>query len=143
MTRTKIAYEDDEKPLEGYLTTLSPADVRPGVLVVPTWMNVNNSICKRADRIAELGYAVFVADLFGAGVLPGPPQLPQAVVAQFLEDRLLFRRRLFSGLHAFQSRPECNPNRIAAIGYCLGGCGVLELARAGAPLTGVICSHGI
>lgn len=134
---------DGEEPLSGYLTTLSPARATPGVLVVPTWMNVNDSICRRADRIAQQGYAVFVADLFGAGVQPGPPQLPQAVVASLLGDRLLFRRRLFSGLHAFQSRPECIGNRIASVGYCLGGCGVLELARAGAPLTGAICLHGI
>lgn len=143
MTRTRIAYEDSGKSLEGYLVSLTPARARPGVLVVPTWMNVNDSICRRADRIAELGYAVFVADLFGAGVRPGPPQLPRSVVAPFLEDRLLFRKRLFASFHALQSRHECDANRIAAVGYCLGGCGVLELARAAAPLTGVICLHGI
>ena len=143
LTRARIPYADGEKPLEGYLTTATPASVRPGVLVVPTWMNISDSICMRADRIAELGYAVFVADLFGAGVLPRPPQLPQAVVAPFLEDRLLFRKRLFASLDAFQSRPECSAEQIAAVGYCLGGCGVLELARAGAALRGTICLHGI
>jgi dienelactone hydrolase len=66
-----------------------------------------------------------------------------AIVAPLLEDRLLFRRRLFASLHTLQSRPECDPDRIAAVGYCLGGCGVLELARAGAQLAGVICLHGI
>jgi dienelactone hydrolase len=90
-----------------------------------------------------MGYAVFVADLFGAGVLPGPPQPPMTVVGPLLDDRLRFRRRLSAGLKAFQQRPECNADRIAAIGYCIGGCGVLELARAGAPLRGVISLHGI
>jgi dienelactone hydrolase len=143
LTGIRVSYRDGEQPLEGYLTALAPGHHRPGVLVVPTWLNVNESICRRADRMAELGYAVFVADLFGAGVRPAPPQLPQAVVAPFLKDRLLFRRRLLASLHAFQSRPECDANRIAAVGYCLGGCGVLELARAGAPVRGVISLHGI
>jgi dienelactone hydrolase len=140
---TSVAYQDGGQPLEGYLTAMPQGLPRPGVLVVPTWLNVNESIRRRADRIAELGYAVFVADVFGAGVRPGPPQLPQAVVAPFLNDRLLFRRRLFASLHAFRSRPECEEDRIAAVGYCLGGCGVLELARAGAPVRGVISLHGI
>lgn len=65
------------------------------------------------------------------------------VVGPFLDDRLRFRRRLSAGLKAFQQRPECNADRIAAIGYCIGGCGVLELARAAAPLRGVVSLHGI
>lgn len=143
MSGTSVSYRDGEQPLEGYLAATPQGPPRPGVLVVPTWLNVNESIRRRADRMAELGYAVFVADLFGAGVQPGPPQSPQAVIAPFLNDRLLFRRRLFASLHTFQSRPECDKNRIAAVGYCLGGCGVLELARAGAPVRGVISLHGI
>jgi dienelactone hydrolase len=140
---TLILYQDDEQPLEGYLAAPALAHGLPGVLLVPTWLNVSESIRHRADRLAERGYAVFVADLLGAGVRPGPPQSPQEVVAPFLKDRLQFRQRLFAGLRAFQCRPECNANRIAAIGYCLGGCGVLELARAGAPLRGVVSLHGI
>jgi dienelactone hydrolase len=65
------------------------------------------------------------------------------VVGPFLDDRLPFRRRLWAGLRALQQRPECNPGCIAAIGYCIGGCGVLELARAAAPLRGVVSLHGI
>ena|SRR6476660_2227869 len=60
------------------------------------------------------------------------------VVGPFLDDRLRFRRRLLAGLKAFQQGPECNADRIAAIGYCIGGCGVLELARAAVPLRGVV-----
>jgi dienelactone hydrolase len=143
MMRTRVSYADEQQPLEGYLAAPDSAEDLPGVLVVPSWLNVNESICRRADRLAELGYAAFVADLFGAGVRPAPPQSPMAVVGPFLDDRLRFRRRLSAGLEAFQQRPECDPDRIAAIGYCIGGCGVLELARAAAPLSGVVSLHGI
>jgi dienelactone hydrolase len=140
---TRISYQDEGHVLEGYLTAPAPARNLPGVLVVPSWLNVNESICARADRLAELGYVAFVADLFGARIRPKPPQLPQEVVQPFLKDRLRFRQRLFTALRAFQHRLECDRERIAAIGYCLGGCGVLELARAGAPLRGVVSLHGI
>jgi dienelactone hydrolase len=143
MIGTRVSYLDEQQPLEGYLAAPVSGRNLAGVLVVPSWLNVNESICRRADRLAELGYAAFVADLFGAGVRPRPPQPPMTVVGPFLEDRLRFRHRLSAGLRAFQARPECNADRIAAIGYCIGGCGVLELARAGAPLRGVVSLHGI
>src|SRR5580692_10386493 len=143
MMGTRVSYLDEQQALEGYLAAPDSACDLPGILVVPSWLNVNESICRRADRLAELGYAAFVADLFGAGVRPSPPQSPMTVVGPFLDDRLRFRRRLSAGLKAFQERPECNADRIAAIGYCIGGCGVLELARAGAALRGVVSLHGI
>lgn len=142
MMGKRVSYFDEQQSLEGYLAVPDSARDLPGVLVLPSWLNVNDSICRRADRLAELGYAAFVADLFGVGVRPIPPQSPMAVVGPFLQDRLRFRRRLSAGLRAFQQRPECNAARVAAIGYCVGGCGVLELARAGASLRGVVSLHG-
>jgi dienelactone hydrolase len=139
----RIAYLDQNESLEGYLAADDSARNLPGVLLAPSWLNVKESICRRADRLADLGYAAFVLDLFGAGVRPGPPQNPMDVVGPFLIDRLRFRRRLCAGLRALQSRPECNQDRIAAIGYCIGGCGALELARAGTSLRGVVSVHGI
>jgi dienelactone hydrolase len=143
MMGTRVSYLDEQQALDGYLAAPDSARHLPGVFVVPSWLNVNESICRRADRLAELGYASFVADMFGSGVRPSPPQSPRTVVGPFLEDRLRFRRRLWAGLKAFQQRSECNPHCIAAIGYCIGGCGVLELARAAAPLRVVISLHGI
>jgi dienelactone hydrolase len=143
MTGTRVSYLDEQQPLEGYLAAPDSTRDLPGVLVVPSWLNVNESMCRRADRLAELGYAAFVADLFGSGVRPGPPESPMTVVGPLVNDRVGFRRRLSAGLRAFQQRPECNGDRVAAIGYCIGGCGVLELARAAAPLLGVVSVHGI
>jgi dienelactone hydrolase len=143
MMGTRVSYLDEQQALEGYLAAPDSARDLPGVLIVPNWLNVDESICRRADRLAELGYAAFVADLFGAGVRPSPPQAPMTLVGPFLDDRLRFRRRLSAGLRAFQQRPECDADRLAAIGYCIGGCGVLELARAAAPLRGVVSLHGI
>lgn len=139
----QVRYFDKNCELEGYLATPVTARRAPGVLVVPSWLNVNESICRRADRLADLGYTAFVVDLFGAGVHPRPPQSPLTIVRPFLNNRLQFRQRLFAGLRVLQGRPECDVDRIAAVGYCIGGCGVLELARAGAPIRGVVSLHGL
>jgi dienelactone hydrolase len=138
---TLVSYRDGLQALEGYFATSNQDAQLPGVLIAPTWLNLDAGIRRRADRLAAQGYAVFIADLFGAGIRPAPPQLPLPVVAPFLADRHLFRRRLTAGLEAFRIR--CEKEKIAAVGYCLGGCGVLELARSGAELRGVISLHGM
>lgn len=139
----RVSYRDGDQPLEGYLASPPLAKDLPGVLLAPAWFNVNESMCRRAERLAALGYAAFVLDVFGAGVRPGPPQHPRDVVLPFMTDRLMFRRRLSAGLRALQLQPECAGEEVAAVGYCIGGCGVLELARAGAPLRGVVSLHGL
>ena len=137
-----VRYRDGDQPLEGYLAAPPLPERLTGVALVPAWLNVTESMCRRADRLAELGYAVFVVDLLGAGVRPGPPQQPREVVVPLMKNRLAFRRRLMAGIEALQGQPECDREEVAAVGYCLGGCGVLELARSGAPLRGVVCLHG-
>jgi dienelactone hydrolase len=138
-----IPYCHAAQRLEGYLAAPSSATQVPGVLIVPSWLNLTDSVRRRADKLADLGFAAFVVDLFGAGVRPGPPESPLPVIKPFLDDRLFFRQRLSAGLEAFYRQPECLPGEVAAIGYCIGGCGVLELARAGAALRGVVSLHGM
>lgn len=111
---TRVPYRDENASLEAYLAAPASAHQLPGVLIVPSWLNVTESVCNRANRLAEEGYAAFVVDLFGTGIRPGPPQLPMDVVGPFLNDRLRFRQRLLAGLSAMQLRPECDADRIAA-----------------------------
>ena len=73
---------------------------------------------------------------------PTPPVESAAVIKPFVENRQLFRQRLAAGLKVLQKQPECDASEVAAIGYCFGGCGVLELARAGLALKGVVSLHG-
>ena len=141
MSGVSVAYADDDVVLEGYFNSPETRG-NPGVLVAPSWLNIVESTRRRADQLVELGYSAFVADIFGAGVRPQPPQSPQEVVRPFLSDRTRLRNRLLAALTELRRRPECRPDRVAAIGYCLGGCGVLELARAGVDLRGVVSLHG-
>lgn len=141
MGRT-IAYKDGTQALEGYFVPPQNRTRAPGVLIAPTWLGITESIRQRAERIAAMGYAALALDVFGAGVHPAPPLKPQDVVHPFLSDHLMFRQRLKAGLEVLQQQPECDDSRIVAIGYCFGGGAVLELARSGAPLQGVVSFHG-
>jgi dienelactone hydrolase len=141
--RRTVRYSDGPEALEGYLVSPALTSEFPGVLIVPTWLNITESIRHRADRLAQLGYAAFVVDILGTAIHPKVSKTPLETIKPFLDDRRFFRQRLYAGLEAFYHQPECSRANIAAIGYCLGGCGVLELARSGANLLGVVSLHGL
>jgi dienelactone hydrolase len=95
----------------------------------------------RARMLAELGYNVFVADIYGKGIRPQPPESGKEA-GKYKTDRRLYRERLLAGLEQLRKTSQADPTQIAAIGYCFGGTGVIELARSGAMVKGVVSFHG-
>lgn len=114
---------------------------RPAVLIVHQWTGLTDYEKMRAGQLAELGYNVFALDIYGKGVRPQPPAAGKEA-GKYKENRALFRKRLEAGLQVLRGLPQTNPDKIAAIGYCFGGTGVLELARSGADIEGVVSFHG-
>ena len=115
---------------------------RPGVLIVHEWTGVGDYVQMRARKLAEMGYVAFAADIYGKGVRPKTPQEAAAQAGNYKKDRKLMRARVLAGLEVLRKNPLCDPKRIAAIGYCFGGTCVLELARSGADIAGVVSFHG-
>jgi len=114
---------------------------RPSVLIVHQWTGLTDYEKMRAGMLAKLGYNVFALDIYGTGIRPQPPESAK-MSGKFKEDRALFRERLNDGLEVLRDLPQTDAKKIAAIGYCFGGTGVLELARSGADLAGVVSFHG-
>jgi dienelactone hydrolase len=114
----------------------------PGVLVIHDWTGVQAYSKGRAGQLAALGYVAMVADIYGKGIRPANPKESAAEAGKFKTDRTLFRMRLMAGLAELKKQPNVDPDKIVAIGYCFGGTGVLELARAGADVKGVVSFHG-
>jgi dienelactone hydrolase len=141
-TRT-VEYKQGDTTLEGFVAwddALTGA--RPGVLVVHQWMGLTDYEKKRAEMLAQLGYVAFCADIYGQGVHPQNTAEAGALAGKYKNDRPLLRARVNAGLAALRQQPLVDPKRIAAIGYCFGGTTVLELARSGADLNGVVSFHG-
>jgi len=138
-----IDYKHGDTPLEGYLAyDDSFAGKRPGILVVHEWWGHNAYARKRAEQLASLGYVAFALDMYGKGVLAKTPKEAGEQAGRFKNDRALMRARAMAGLDVLRRYPKVDPNNLGAIGYCFGGTTVLELARAGADLKGVVSFHG-
>jgi dienelactone hydrolase len=140
-----IDYRDGDLVCEGWAayddTTRAK---RPGVLVCHAWGGQSDLERDKAQRLAELGYVGYAADLFGKGVRGGTMERNRELITPFIEDRALLRARLAASLGALRAHPLVDNSRLAAIGYCFGGLCVLDLARSVPDgLRGVVSFHGL
>lgn len=134
-----VGYTIDGKAYEGYY--VSPGADAPLVLIIHDWDGLTEYEIKRAHMLAELGYAAFAADLFGAGVRPTKVEDKRQHTGELYKDRAKMRALMLTALEVASTK-GANTGNAVAMGYCFGGAAVLELARAGADLKGFATFHG-
>jgi dienelactone hydrolase len=139
----EIDYRHNSKTFGGYLaydeTQTGP---KPGILVIHDVWGLGEQPRERARRLAELGYVALAVDLFGDRQQPKEISEGLALVGDLLADTRQFRELLRAGVDTLARHSSVDSSRLAAIGFCLGGSSVLELAREGVDLRGVVCFHG-
>lgn len=139
---TTVEYESGDAVCEGlHVVDTAKVGKLPSVLIIHQWTGLSENERMRARMLAELGYNVFAADVYGKGVRPQPPKAAE-VAGIYKSDRTLYRQRMLSALEVLNKDEHTDPAKVAAIGYCFGGTGVIELARSGALLKGVVSFHG-
>lgn len=139
-----VEYTDGDTVLEGRLAwDDSMAGPRPGVLVSHAWGGRGDFEDGKADALAGLGYAALALDLYGKGVRGGGPEENAALMQPFLDDRAMLQRRMLASLATLREQPEVEAARVAAIGFCFGGLCVLDIARTGEDIAGVVSFHGL
>jgi len=136
-----IGYRDGDTELTGLLAWDDSIDGQgPGILVVHGGAGLDNHAKGRARRLAELGFIVFACDMYGNGIA-GNRERVMARIMELRSDRSALCQRARAGIEVLASQPRVD-GRIAAAGYCFGGMTVLELARSGMGLAGVVSVHG-
>ncbi|MDE1463971.1 dienelactone hydrolase family protein [Spartinivicinus poritis] len=134
-----VTYQVEGKPYEGYY--IGAAANSPLVLLIHDWDGLTDYEQKRASMLAKLGYTVFAADLFGAGVRPTEVKDKRQHTGELYKDRKKMRTLLQAALDTAK-RNGADIKNAVAMGYCFGGAAVLELARSGADLKGFVTFHG-
>lgn len=135
----KVVYQVGEEDYQGYYA--AGRKDSPLILLIHDWDGLTDYEIKRSDMLAELGYTVFAADLFGAGIRPAEVADRRRLTGELYQDRDKLRKLMRGALQA-AAKQGANLERAVAIGYCFGGAAVLELARSGADLKGFVSFHG-
>lgn len=136
-----IAYRDGDAQLTGFSAIdAERSNVRPGILIVHGGAGVDDHARGRARRFAEAGFAAFACDMYGEGIT-GNRERTIAHIGELRRNRAALVRRVEAGIAVLASRPHVD-GRMAAVGYCFGGMVVLEYARGGGDLAGVVSVHG-
>ena len=138
-TGSLVIYQVNGQSYEGYYIT--PSNQAPLVLLIHDWDGLTDYEIKRANMLADLGYAVFAADLFGAGVRPTEVTDKRQHTGELYKNREKMRALMKGALDTAKKRGARIENAVA-VGYCFGGAAVLELARSGADLKGFATFHG-
>jgi dienelactone hydrolase len=138
-TGTTIIYEVDGQSYEGYYVGL--ADKAPLVLLIHDWDGLTDYEIKRSHMLADLGYAVFAMDLFGAGVRPTEVKDKRQHTGELYKDRSKMRALMSGALETARDK-GADVGSAVAMGYCFGGAAVLEWARSGVQLKGFVTFHG-
>lgn len=143
MQTTDYPYSHNSQNLKGFLAYEAAGGKRPAVLVAHDWSGRNEFACQKAQMLAKLGYIGFALDMYGDGRTGNTTEERSALMQPLASNRKLLRERMRAAFDAVAAMPEVDNSRIAAIGFCFGGLCVLDLARSGAPVKGVVSFHGL
>jgi len=139
-----VSYMDGDVVLEAFFAFDDAISVRrPAVLVSHAWGGRDEFAADKARKLAELGYVGFALDMYGKGVSGKTPEESMALMQPFMQNRAMLQQRITAALRAVKLLPWVDDSKIAAIGFCFGGLCVLDLARTGVDIKGVVSFHGL
>ena len=138
-----VSYSSDSAKLNGFVVYDSNLSARlPVVLVIHEWWGLNDNIKNKARSLAKLGYLAFAIDMYGDGKTGNNPDEAGKLAMPFYTNTAMAKSRFDAALSKIRSYPQADTSRIAATGYCFGGGLVLNMARLGEDLRGVVSFHG-
>lgn len=138
-----VSYTLDGKTYKGYVVyDSSKQEKRPAVLIVHEWWGLTDYPRMRAKQLAELGYIAMAVDMYGDGKTAEDPKTAQDLATPFYTDPQLTKPRLDAAMNKLKEYKQVDTGNIAAMGYCFGGFVVLNAAKLGADLKGVVSFHG-
>ncbi|MCK5728278.1 MAG: dienelactone hydrolase family protein [Methylococcales bacterium] len=139
-----INYLDEGTLLEGFFAyDNGHSGIRPTILISHAWAGRDGFVDEKAKKLAEMGYFAFALDMYGQGVHGESLDENSALMQPFLDDRAFLQQRIKAALQALKCTPWADETKIVAMGFCFGGLCVLDLARTGVDIKGVIAFHAL
>lgn len=139
-----VNYKVDSLTMNSYVMyDENKEGTRPAILVVHEWWGLNDYIKRRTKMLAEMGYIAMAVDMYGNGKMGNDPEAAQKLAMPFYSDPGMAKKHFDAALEKLKAYPQVDQTKIAAIGYCFGGSMVLNMAKLGDNLSGIVSFHGI
>ena len=139
---TPVTYKDGETTMKGFVVyDTAKKGKRPGIVMVHEWWGVTKHMHNEARRLAGQGYTAFIADMYGNAKTADNPGDADKLSSSVMNDPQVMEARFKAARDELAKQPTVDPARIGAVGYCFGGAVVLNMARTGADLAGVVGFH--
>ncbi|NOS75578.1 MAG: dienelactone hydrolase family protein [Methyloglobulus sp.] len=139
-----VVYMDEDTVLEAFFAFDDSVSARrPAVLISHAWGGRDGFVADKARKLAGLGYVGFALDMYGKGILGADKEENATLMQPFMADREKLQKRIKTALNAVSLLPWVDDKKIAAMGFCFGGLCVLDLARTGVDIKGVVSFHGL
>lgn len=140
----EIEYQVDETVFRGFIARdKAQATPKPCVMIAHDWTGRSDTFCEKARQLAALGYVGFAIDMYGNAKLGHTTEEKKALMNPIMENRKIITTRMQAAFKAAEESSWVDNTKIAALGYCFGGLCVLDLARSGADVQGVVSFHGL
>ncbi|WBV56929.1 dienelactone hydrolase family protein [Chryseobacterium daecheongense] len=135
-----VSYQDGSQKLNG-LVTSNAGKKLPGVLILPAWKGIDDEAKTAAVELEKQGYIAFIADIYGEGNIPADNDAAGKAAGHYKQNYTEYQKRISLALEQLK-KSGASTGKVAVIGYCFGGTGALEVARANMPVAGVVSIHG-
>lgn len=137
-----VPYTDGQQKLNGFsVTPVGSSKDKAGILILPAWKGIDNHSKKVASDLSKLGYYAFIADIYGEGNYPSDSKSAGERSGYYKKNFQEYQQRIKLAMQQL-IKAGASPHKIVVIGYCFGGTGALEAARANFPVKGVVSFHG-
>lgn len=144
MRTQRVEYQAGDITLKGFLAYDPSYGAKlPGIIIGHDWSGCSEFVQDKAKQLAEMGYVGFAIDMYGNGEVAQSKEDKTKVMQPLLLDRNLLKERILSAYKTIKTFDQVDNTKIGAMGYCFGGLCVLDLARSGADVRGVVSLHGL
>ena len=134
-----VSYKSGDETVQAVIYTPEGKGPFPALVVIHEWWGLNDWVKEQASKLADQGYVALAIDLY-RGKVADTPELAHELMRGVPEDRAL--RDLRAAVNFLQSQSNVRKDRIASIGWCMGGGYSLDVALQEPTLRAAVINYG-
>src|SRR5271167_5274746 len=113
-----VSYKSGTETVNAVLYTPQGKGPFPALVVIHEWWGLNDWVKEQASKLSDQGYVALAVDLYRGKVATTPDEAHE-IMRGVPDDRAA--RDLHAAFEFLKSQSNVKKDRIASIGWCMGG----------------------